>query len=85
MANRAFGFTGTLAASLLLVACAAKAPAPGSPPAPDTLVPVPAARVTVTEREAALDGTVGMPELRLLANDGHTEARTVQQVDSARE
>ena len=63
---------------------AREAPAAVSPPAPDARRPVPAARETVTVRDAALDRRVGILELRLLAKDAQIEALT-RQLDDARQ
>ena len=84
MANLTTSFAGMLGVSLLLGACAHRAPAPGSPPAPDARAPAPTARETVTVRDAALDRRVGILELRLLAKDAQIEALT-RQLDDARQ
>jgi uncharacterized coiled-coil protein SlyX len=82
MVKPAVHLCGTLAASLLLVACAHNAPAPGGPPSPGT--PAPAVRETVTVHDPALDRRLGILELRLLAKNAQIEALT-RQVDDARE
>ena len=84
MVNSRIRFSGILIAFVVLAGCARKAPAPGSPPAPDARRPVPAARETVTVRDAALDRRVGILELRLLAKDAQIEALT-RQLDDARQ
>jgi uncharacterized coiled-coil protein SlyX len=84
MASSLFRCPGTLAAWVMVAACARNAPAPEAAPEPAAHAPAPAARETVTVRDVTLDRRVGVLELRLLAKDAQMEALT-RQLDDARQ